>query len=321
MNMIIKETKTSNLLNLIRNNEQFFCKRFFYSKEIPQSAIINELIEKLKKRDDEKILQLGLFDANGKIHGGVSIYISDWDTQHFGIKVGKTEFLYFDEFVELNHRLKFLREIYKKLFNLKFKVVFLRHPLSDSRTIIALSKVGWFLTDILLTFHRKLENSLSLEFKRDLQIRVREAHKEDSNSISNLARKSFSISHFHSDPNFPHTLSSELYAKWSISSLSEPFSKIFIAEDKDRICGFIMCSVKSLMNKVSYGVIDLIAVDQDKQRMGIGKLLLTEALKWFSSKVNSVFVGTQAANIPAVRLYETFGFKLVESEATFHIWV
>jgi hypothetical protein len=46
-----------------------------------------------------------------------------------------------------------------------------------------------------------------------------------------------------------------------------------------------------------------------------------EALKWFSSKVNSVYVGTQATNIPAVRLYETFGFKLVESEATFHIWV
>jgi ribosomal-protein-alanine N-acetyltransferase len=319
--MQIKEAKTSDLLNFIMDNQQFFCKRFSYSKEIPQSAIINELTEKLRKRNSEEILQLGLFDSNGKIHGGTSLYVSDWDTQHFGIKVGKTDFLLFDDFVELNDRLKFLKDFYKKLSNLKFQVVFLRHALSDSRTIIALSKAGCFLADILLTFHRNLGNSLFLESRGDSSIRVREAHKEDSNSIGNLARRSFSISHFHSDPNLPHALSNELYAKWSISSLNEPSSKVFIAEDKEAIYGFIVCSIKSLTNKVSYGVVDLIAVDQNKQRMGIGKILLTEALKWLSSQVSSVYVGTQATNIPAVRLYESFGFKLVDSEATFHLWI
>jgi len=318
--MQIKEAKTSDILNFIMDNQQFFCKRFSYSKEIPQSAIVNEFIERLRKRSSKKILQLGLFDSNGKIHGGISLYFSDWDTQHFGIRVGKTDFLLFDEFVELKDRLKFLRDFRKKLSNLKFQVVFLRHALSDSKTIIALSKTGWFFADILLTFHRNL-NSLFLEFRGDLPIRVREAHKEDSNSISNLARRSFSISHFHSDPNLSHALSNELYAKWSISSLSEPLSKVFVAEDSETICGFIVCSVKSLTNEVCYGVIDLIAVDQNKQRMRIGKLLLTEALKWLSSQVSSVYVGTQATNIHAVRLYESNGFKLVNSEATFHLWV
>ena len=319
--MQIKEAKTSELIHLIMDNQQFFCKRFSFSKEIPRSAIINELTEKLRKRDSEKILQLGLFDLDGKIHGGTSLYVSNWDTQHFAIKVGKTDILLFDEFVELNDRSKFLKEFYEKLSNLKFQVVFLRHPLSDSKTIIALSKAGWFLADILLTFHRNLEDLLFLEFRGDLSIQVREAHIADSHSIDNLARRSFSISHFHSDPNLSHSLSNELYAKWSISSLSKPSSKVFIAEDKDAVCGFIVCSIKSLTNKVSYGVVDLIAVDQNKQRMGIGKILLTEALKWLSSQVSSVYVGTQATNIPAVRLYESFGFKLVDSEATFHLWI
>jgi ribosomal protein S18 acetylase RimI-like enzyme len=319
--MQIKDAKTSDILNLIMNNQQFFYKRFSYSKEIPQSAIINEFIERLRKRNSEKILQLGLFDSSGKIHGGSLLYVSEWDTQHFGIKVGKIDFLLFDDFIELNDRLKFLKELYEKFSDLKFQVVFLRHSLSDSKTIFALSKAGWFLADVLLTFHRNLEDLLFSEFKKDFSIRVREARKEDSNSIGNLARRSFGTSHFHSDPNLPHVLSSELYAKWSISSLSEPLSKVFVAEDNEVICGFIVCSVKSLMNKVSYGVIDLIAVDQNKQKMGIGKLLLTEALKWLSSQVSSVYVGTQATNVPAVRLYESIGFKLVDSEATFHLWV
>jgi ribosomal protein S18 acetylase RimI-like enzyme/uncharacterized protein YlaN (UPF0358 family) len=319
--MQIKEAKNSDLLNLIMNNQQFFCKRFSYSKEIPKSAIINEFIERLKKRNSEKVLQLGLFDSNGKIHGGTSLYVSDWDTQHFGIKVGKIDFLLFDDFIELNDRLEFLKELYEKLSNLKFQVVFLRHPLNDFKTIIALSKTGWFLADILLTFHRNLEDPFFLEFRGDSSIRVREAHKEDSNSISNLAKRSFSVSHFHSDPNLSHALSNELYAKWSISSLNESLSKVFVAEDKKAICGFIVCSIKSLTNKVPYGIIDLIAVDQNKQRMGIGKILLMAALKWLSSQVFSVYVGTQATNIPAARLYEGLGFKLVDSEATFHLWV
>jgi ribosomal protein S18 acetylase RimI-like enzyme len=319
--MQIKETKISELIDLVMDNQHFFCKRFSYSKEIPQSAIINEFIERLRKRSSQKILQLGFFDSNGKIHGGILLYVSDWDTQHFGIKIGKTDFLLFDEFIELNERLKFLKEIYKKLSSLKFKVVFLRHTLSDSRTIIALSKAGWILADVLLTFHRNLESPLSLEFKGDLLVRIREARKDDSNAISSLARRGFSIGHFHSDPNLSHALSNELYAKWIISCLGKPLSKVFVAENDEVICGFIACNIKSLMNKVFYGVIDLIAVDQNKQGVGIGKLLLIETLKWLSSQVSSVYVGTQATNIPAVRLYESVGFKLVEAEATFHLWV
>ncbi|MGC9203265.1 MAG: GNAT family N-acetyltransferase, partial [Thermoproteota archaeon] len=278
------------------------------------------LIENLRKKNSEEVLRLGLFDSSGKIHGGVSLYASEWDIQHFGIKIGKADFLLFDESVELYDRLKFLMELNKQLSNSKLQVIFLRHTLSDYKTIIALSKAGWTLADVLLTFHRSLENLPSLSSRGDL-LRIREACIDDSNTIGNLARISFRISHFHTDPDLPHALSDELYAKWSISSLNDPSSKVFIAEESNATCGFITCSIKSLIDKVRYGVIDLIAVDQNKQRRGIGKFLLTKALEWFSLQVSSVYVGTQATNTPAVRLYESMGFKLVDSEITFHFWI
>ncbi|MGB9760598.1 MAG: GNAT family N-acetyltransferase, partial [Thermoproteota archaeon] len=173
----------------------------------------------------------------------------------------------------------------------------------------------------LLTFHRSLENLPSLSSREGIFLRIREARKDDSNAIGNLARISFRISHFHTDPNLPHALSDELYAKWSVSGLNDPSSKVFVAEEGNAVCGFITCSIKSLTDKVRYGVIDLIAVDQNKQRRGIGKFLLTKALEWFSLQVSSVYVGTQATNTPAVRLYESMEFKLVDSEVTFHFWI
>jgi len=102
--------------------------------------------------------------------------------------------------------------------------------------------------------------------------------------------------------------------------LKDLSNKVLVAEKNNSVVGFIILSMKTLED-VPYGVIDLIAVDPNERSLGIGKLLLLKALSWFSSKVSSVYVGTQANNIPAVRLYEGNGFKLVEAEATLHLWI
>lgn len=320
MTLQVKEAERSDLCNLIMNNKLFFYKRFSYSTEILPDFVINDLISSLKDKDVKTIIQLGLFDSKGRIHGGVSVYLSEWDTQHFKIKIGKTAFLFFDKMSKLEDRLNFFRKLREKLVSSEFRAIFLRHSLNDSKTIIALSKSGWILTDVLLTFHRNMKAYVFTECKEKLPIKIRDANKYDSNAISDLARKSFHTSHFHLDPNLPHNLSDELYANWALSSLNKLSSKVFVAEEDNGICGFISCSINQLASNVSYGVIDLIAVDSDKQKRGIGKLLLSEALKWFSSQVCSVYVGTQAINIPAVRLYESMGFRQVNAEATFHFW-
>jgi len=317
--MYTKRVDISDLYEVILNNQEFICKKYSYSKEISRDSVIKDLFERLR-HEDSKAIGLGLFDESGKIRGGIVIHPSEWDTQHFGIEVGKVSPLIFDGLVRLEDRLKFLEEICEELSG-EFDLVFLRHTLSDYRTITALPKVGWMLTDVLLTFHRNVRGLNSQGIEGDRLIKVREAQRKDENKIENLARVSFRMSHFHSDPNIPYELSDELYAKWIISILNDPSSKVFVAEDGDDVCGFITCSIRSLIDGTSYGIIDLIAVDRDKRGRGISKLLLSKALEWFSSHVSSVFVGTQASNIPAVRLYEGMGFKLVESEATFHLWV
>ena len=64
-------------------------------------------------------------------------------------------------------------------------------------------------------------------------------------------------------------------------------------------------------------VIDLIAVDAAYRGRGLARAMIGFA----SAKCNcagSVVVGTQVANIPSVRLYETLGFRLTAAQYVFH---
>jgi dTDP-4-amino-4,6-dideoxy-D-galactose acyltransferase len=62
----------------------------------------------------------------------------------------------------------------------------------------------------------------------------------------------------------------------------------------------------------------LIAVSPDVRGRGLGRTLVHSALTWFAAQgVGEVRVKTQAANTPAVGLYERCGFVLERSELTF----
>lgn len=321
MDLQVREIESSEIYKLIINNQQILCRQFSHSQEIPREVIIEDLYKTLTRNyNSSSALHLGLFDSNGKVFGGVSLHASEWDTCHFGIKIGKSDFLLFDSTIELHDRLILFQELKQKLLDMGFQVVFFRHFLDDTKSIIALSKIGGVLADVLLTFHKSVKDLISSDH-RNLSIKIRNAYQTDGVAICNLARTSFHVSHFHSDPNLPRSLSDELFAKWSLNSLGESSNKVFVAEENDAICGFLTFKVKKLPRCISYGVLDLMAVSSEKQNRGVGKLLFAEALKWLSSRTSSVYSGTQAANIPAVRVHESAGFRLVESEATLHLWV
>jgi len=314
----IKEATYEELYNIVKHISQLFYRRFRYSNEISRDKVATYLIREFVKRSDG-MLQLVYVNPRGEICGGTSVYLSKWDTEHFGLNIGKTSFLYFDESVEINDRILFFQELRKLLFEKEIQVVFMRHFLDDTKTTIAITKAGGVLADVLLTFHRNVKDFFMMDVQNSL-VQVRDAQESDEHTIVKIARNAFRTSHFYSDPKLPTYLSDELYAKWSSNSLKDLSNKVLVAEKNNSVIGFIILSTKTLED-VPYGVIDLIAVDPNERGLGIGKLLLLKALSWFSSKVSSVYVGTQANNIPAVRLYEGNGFKLVEAEATLHLWI
>jgi ribosomal protein S18 acetylase RimI-like enzyme len=112
-----------------------------------------------------------------------------------------------------------------------------------------------------------------------------------------------------------------LYAEWIKDSLHGLGERVLVAKKNRKAVGFIVCKIVSLTRKCNFGSIDLMGVKPEERHRGIGGLLVNKALEWFVGLVPSVYVGTQIANINALRLYTGLGFKPVYSEVTMHLWI
>jgi len=291
-----------------------------YTRDIPRSTLFSNIIKNLAK-DTERCLPtaLSLINADGEVVGIILLQESEWDSKHFGLRVSKVRLMLFNRDVNISLRRLLIRHAIDVA---KPKLIIARIPLHDIQTIHALELEGGLLTDILLTFHRKLSVvSISQAFPRRIKnIEVTETDGFHGKQIAEISREVFTMNHFFFDPYLPKEKCLELYSRWALNCLREASNINLIAKLNGKVIGFISCRVNNVGLGYSYGIIDLIGVKKEYQGMGVGSLLLHEALKRISRYTPIVYVGTQASNIPAVRMYERFGFKLVFTEATLHIW-
>mgnify|MGYP000038160745 FL=1 len=92
-----------------------------------------------------------------------------------------------------------------------------------------------------------------------------------------------------------------------------------VAEINSKIVGYIMCRVehgfgyiKPILRRL--GHIISIAVHPDYRRRGIGKALLTEAIRRLKEVygVDEVYLEVRVSNEPAINLYKKLNFKIVK---------
>jgi ribosomal protein S18 acetylase RimI-like enzyme len=124
----------------------------------------------------------------------------------------------------------------------------------------------------------------------------------------------FGLTRFAVDPFFSKSQVDDFYTTWATNLFSGLADAVFIAEIEGRPAGFV--STKLSAN--DQGRIPLVATASEFQRRGIARGLVAAALAWFADAGCSVArVKTQAANYPAVALYERAGFTVTQSELTF----
>ena len=98
---------------------------------------------------------------------------------------------------------------------------------------------------------------------------------------------------------------------WSYNILKQELengkSKYFFAKQENEIVGF--AGIMLIIDEVN---IMNIVVKKDKRNFGIGSLLLEEIIRY--SKIHnatSITLEVNEKNIPAIKLYEKYGFKQV----------
>jgi len=315
---LVYDVSKQELARFLEEVRDHIIYKFKLDRHIPEDVFSAHLSSRILEVARSSYCIRAFILKEKEIQGAFLCSLSKWDTEHFGFRVAKTVLLAFKRSIGMSMREALIVRGLKLCREAGVRVVFTRVPLSDPLSICALEQAGSYLTDVLLTFYIDLGN-LELVWESS---NVRELKKGDEEAIKRIAFSSFKLDHFHNDPKMPKRKASELFEKWVESYFDTERQKraLLIAEHEDVIAGFITCKVIELKGW-SYGVIDLIAVSEEFRGRGVGKALVKGALTWLARYTSSVYVGTQASNIAAVRLYEGAGFRCVGAEATLHSWL
>jgi len=228
-----------------------------------------------------------------------------WDSVHFGLRIGRVLPTTLD--AELS------KEALDWANESSLNCLYLLLDSRDATGIRLANESGYRIVDVRVTLSAKLANL------GEIPGAVREANTNDLPYLRELAKRSHRSSRFYADGNFSEIACDELFATWIERSVRErEFAGVVFVPllEGDRPGGYITCAVKNGM-----GEIGLIAVDKTASRSGLGTALLATSAKWFREQgLEHVSVVTQGSNIPALRMYERFGFRIESTQLWFHWW-
>jgi len=259
-----------------------------------------------------------------EIVGFVTFTPLPWDSEQIGLPAARLDYLiaqgtYNEEFFIKEN---LVRSVLHFCSEKGFKHLSARVDASDLSSIHVLEKLGFITVDGILTFAAELSSNIPFTSREKIdKIVIRIAKLSDSEKVAELARESFIYDRFHSDPAIPKELADELHANWLRNSCSGKVADVVIlAEDDQGILGFVTCKLQKDTRKYlgkMVGTIVLIATAKRARRKGIGRALTLAALDWFRQQGSDIVeVGTQLRNVPASRLYESCGFRLVSSSVS-----
>ena len=181
----------------------------------------------------------------------------------------------------------------------------------DTAALEALTAEGFTVIETSLTFERPIDRHAPVE-------RVSVCQPPWHRAVLDIAEHAFRYSRFHVDPKIDRLAADRIKREWIQSYVEgRRGDTLLVAHDRGIVVGFNAMLVADRPSG-PVAVIDLIGVHPDHQRRGVGRLLIDGALHHYQERCRSLEVGTQASNIPSVRLYESAGFRLTRSGFVLH---
>lgn len=192
---------------------------------------------------------------------------------------------------------------------------FAKIPTVDVATVRQLCEFGFRVVDVSVTFERK-----PASYKAGRGVAVRTVRSSDRKAIREIAETGFCYSRFHLDDRLPMVLANRIKREWMESYLQGKRGEcVYVAELDDEPIAFL-ASLATEVQPQRCRVIDLIATHPNHRGKGAARSLVARFIA-DSSNYDLLRVGTQVANIPSIRLYESCGFRLAASEYVLHAHV
>lgn len=258
--------------------------------------------------------------SRGRAEGFLQLEELAWDTKILGFRVGRIAWWLSDGSSDAPlAREELLRACVRSAEERGVHYLLARITSEDRIGVHILERNRFALIDGLLSFGLDLAK-FPTAMERLEGPSCAEWATEDLPALREIARSSFVFDRFHGDPAIPTNKADELHQRWIEDSCSGTADAVLVAHS-DRPVGFTTLKLDKLAEAacgVSIGTIVLVATSPDHRRKGIARSLTLAALDWFrKAGCTWVEVGTQMANVPASRVYQSVGFELVGSSLTF----
>ncbi len=183
-----------------------------------------------------------------------------------------------------------------------------------TRAVESLESAGYRVVDANVTFGAAAPPPVP----GASDVELVDASAVDPDAIIDVAGGCFRYSRFHLDPRFPRELADRVKREWVRNYLrGVRGDRLFVAVAEGRPAGFLAALTTGPAG-APVAVIDLVGVDPGFQRRGIGRALVQGFLAHYGSRCEAYRVGTQVANAPSIRLYQSLGFGFEHCHYVLH---
>ena len=187
-------------------------------------------------------------------------------------------------------------------------------PVESVAQANALAGSGFQIVDVNVVFERQPGSQPAPAGS----IRVRDFQPADETATLEIARTAFLYSRFHLDPFVPNELANKIKQEWVANYIRRHRGeRLLVAEVDGKVAGFLAL----LETSDRTGVIDLIGVAVNMQGRGVGRSLVQYHVRDAAGKYSRLIVGTQIANVPSMRLYESCGYHISSAAYVLHAHV
>jgi ribosomal protein S18 acetylase RimI-like enzyme len=177
-----------------------------------------------------------------------------------------------------------------------------------------LSDSGLYVVDVNVTLGRPPDGTAEGAGPYE----VCDAQAEHAGDVLEIAGSAFRYSRFHLDPLVPDEVANRIKRDWVESYVrGARGEKLLVAVHGGRPVGFLAVLAEGDGVRRAR-IIDLVGVAPSAQGSGVGRALTNALLRESAQECDVVLVGTQAANLPATRMYERMGFVVESTRYVLH---
>jgi ribosomal protein S18 acetylase RimI-like enzyme len=193
-------------------------------------------------------------------------------------------------------------------------LVAIRISADDTSLLHALEEHGFHVQVPMVTLGRTLEK---IEFALPDGVRISAVEPGDIDQAENIAATAFLWGRFIADPMISAGAAEKVHRTWARNCCLGTHAKhVLVARKHNEVLGFIALKFQ-MAGDVEVGSID---ISEASRGIGIGRALVHSGCDWLSGRVKYVVVRTELPNIPALRLYEANGFRVLNGSLYLSRW-